>query len=278
LLRRLLKYIADYAETEKAHFFLTTHSNVAIDMFSRSPNAQIIHVAHDGKQATSKTIESFQEHSAVLDDIGAKASDLLQANGVVWLEGPSDRIYFNQWVELYSGGKLQEHRDYECAFYGGAVLTHFEAKDSPVDCDAVNVLRVNRNAILIGDSDRKAKGGHLKPRLRNMKEAMEDTGGLVWVTDAREVENYIPAYALCQRFDKTELPEIEQYEQFYHKPTGKKADEKGYWQKSGLSGTFAKVDFARSIVQYLRTEDLDKRFDLKAKMEAICERIKKWNR
>ena len=32
----------------------------------------------------------------VLDDLGAKASDIFQSNGIIWVEGPSDRIYIKK--------------------------------------------------------------------------------------------------------------------------------------------------------------------------------------
>jgi len=272
LLRRLFSYIEDFAVKNKCYFFITTHSNVVVDQFSRSTNAQIIHVIHDGIKARATTIDSFHEYSAVLDDIGAKASDLLQANGIIWLEGPSDRIYFNKWVELYSDSKLKEHRDYECAFYGGALLAHFESEDPlSADSDAVNILRVNRNAILIGDSDKTGTDKPLKPRLEKMKAAMEKMGAYIWITDAKEIENYIPAAALNKIFKNDNIPNIDQYEIFYHEK------EKDYWHKNGLTGSLDKVELAHKVVPNLSRDDLDKRFELKDRMAEICEIIKKWN-
>lgn len=279
LLRRLFRYIEDFAVEHKCHFFITTHSNVVIDQFSRSPNAQIIHVTHDGEQAYTSTIDSFEEHSGVLDDIGARASDLLQANGIVWLEGPSDRIYFNKWVELYSGGKLKEHRDYECAIYGGALLAHFDAKDPEADCEAVNILRVNRNAILIGDSDRPKSGYELKPRLVKISDAMKKLGGYVWVTDAREIENYIPTDVVRKVYHNPVLPGIGKFERFYYTGNGKSVTvkQKGYWQKNDLRGKFDKVKLAGDVAKHLDKEMLDSRFELGKKMEEICEKIRGWN-
>ena len=277
LLRRLFKYIEDFAIKNKCRFFITTHSNVVIDQFSQSPNAQIIHIVHDGIKAHATTINSFKEHSAVLDDLGAKASDLLQANGIIWLEGPSDRTYFNKWIELYSDNKLKEHRDYECAFYGGSLLAHFESDDSrDVNVDAVNILRVNRNAILIGDSDKTASDKPLKPRLEKMKTAMEKMEAYTWVTDAKEIENYIPATVLNKIFKKDNLPEIGRYERFHRAPT--ETDKTtGYWQENNLLGSFDKVDLAHNVVPHLLKEDLNQRFELKDKMAEICKIIEKWN-
>ena len=83
LLRRLLTYIRDFALANDCTFFLTTHSSVAIDVFASDPQAQILHVNHDGIKATVSPIQAYSEHCGVLNDLGVRASDLLQANGVV---------------------------------------------------------------------------------------------------------------------------------------------------------------------------------------------------
>ena len=131
LLRRLFQYIEKYAINENAHIFLTTHSSTALDFFSLSNNAQIIHVLHDGESARTTTVSAHFDRLRVVYELGAKPSDLLQANGIVWVEGPSDRIYLNRWIDLYSKGRFQEGRDYQCAFYGGALLarTQFKAPE-----------------------------------------------------------------------------------------------------------------------------------------------------
>ena len=281
VLRRLFTYIERFAVENKCHFFITTHSSVVVDQFSRSPHAQIIHVSHDGTQSRTATVSSFDGHSAILDNIGAKASDLLQANGIVWLEGPSDRIYFNKWVEIYSNGNLREHRDYECAFYGGSVLKHFTADDPAGDSDAINVLRVNRNAILIGDSDKVAADSLLKHRLEKMRDAIQDMGAYIWITEAKEIENYIPASAIEKMFTLTSLPEIGQYEYFHRETNGtnSKANiQSDYWHKHSLSGAFDKVELARDTVPHLSKEALTNRFDIEKQMDKICALIRKWNR
>ena len=80
------------------------------------------------------------------DGLGARPADLLLANGIVWLEGPSDRIYFNRWIELRSDGALREGRDYQCAFYGGSLLgrTQFASPEA-ADAELTNLLQVNPN-------------------------------------------------------------------------------------------------------------------------------------
>ena len=82
LLRRLFQYIEEYAVNEKAHIFLTTHSSTALDFFGVSKNAQIIHVLHDGESARTTTVSAHFDRLGVVSKLGAKPSDLLQANGI----------------------------------------------------------------------------------------------------------------------------------------------------------------------------------------------------
>ena len=101
---------------------------------------------------------------------------------------------------------------------------------------------------------------------------MQKIGAYVWVTETKEIENYITASALNVVFKKNSLPEIGQYQRFFYE-----GDEPGYWQKNKLSGTFDKVKFSREISKYLFKGNLDNRFELKDKMSEICRLIKKWN-
>lgn len=142
LLRRLLSYLHQQAKTHGCVFFLTTHSNIEIDLFNKSGDAQILHVTHDGQQANVRTVKTYIENRGILDDLDVRASDLLQSNGVIWVEGPSDRIYLNRWIDLWSEGKLSEGNHYQCVFYGGRLLSHLSSEDPALVNDAVSILRI----------------------------------------------------------------------------------------------------------------------------------------
>ena len=49
---------------------------------------------------------------------------ILQANCVVWVEGPSDRIYLKHWIEAVTS-ELIEGLHYSIMFYGGRLLSRF---------------------------------------------------------------------------------------------------------------------------------------------------------
>ena len=82
LLRRLNEYIYKASIEHDFIYFLTTHSSVLIDQFSKQSDAQIIHVTHDQQSSTCTTANTYIENNGILDDLDIRASDILQSNGV----------------------------------------------------------------------------------------------------------------------------------------------------------------------------------------------------
>ena len=180
LLRRLFQYLEEYAMRESAVVFLTTHSSTALDFCGTSVNAQIIQVTHNGESARAVPVNAHFDRLGVMSELGARPSDLLQSNGIVWVEGPSDRVYINRWIQLCSDDTLREGRDFQCAFYGGALLARTQFT-SPEDAhgELVNLFRVNPNVVVICDSDRSSERTALKRRTRRIREEVKggsDTG------------------------------------------------------------------------------------------------------
>lgn len=276
LLRRLFQYIAEYAINEKTHIFLTTHSSTALDLFGVSKDAQIIHVLHDGESARTTTVSAHFDRLGVVSELGAKPSDLLQANGIVWVEGPSDRIYLNRWIDLYSEGRFQEGRDYQCAFYGGALLarTQFKAPEE-AETDLVNLLSVNPNIIVVCDGDRTAKDSDIKGRVKRIKtEVQKIPDAHIWITDAKEIENYIPGSVLDKALDLSGLRDPEQYENFFPR---KKACSKSYIEANLKKRNVDKVVLAKASVPHLTSDITADRFDWQEQMKKIVGLIESWN-
>ena len=277
LLRRLFVYLESFATETGANIFLTTHSSTALDVFGMSPSAQIVHVVHDGESARTTTIAAHFDQLNVVAELGAKPSDLLQANGVVWVEGPSDRVYLNHWIEIYSRGKLREGRDYQCAYYGGALLarTQFKAIDGDVDPSFANLLRVNPNVIVICDGDRRAKGARVKARVRRIRsEVSKIPNAYIWVTAAKEIENYLPGTVLAAALGLSSLPDPEQYQYFFPR--------KGARTMSYVDGTINrkgidKVELAMACAEHVSIEVMSSRFDWENEMGNIVGRIRWWN-
>jgi len=271
LQRRLLTYLRKTAIEKGCHFFLTTHSSVAIDLFASDDQAQILHVTHNGKQASVKTVKTYVENCGVLDDLDIRASDLLQANGIVWVEGPTDRLYFNRWIDVWTEGKLKEGTHYQCVFYGGRLLAHLAANDPDLNPDdLVKILRVNRNAILLADSDKRSAGDKINKTKQRLVSEILEFGGLGWVTAGREVENYIPKSVLDETFPEGTKNQFKQYDniaQYLEKIQKGKGEQ--FKQKKML--------FAEHILPHLTKENLAQTYDLAENLDTVCRVIRKWN-
>jgi hypothetical protein len=280
LLRRLFKYLETYATQENATIFLTTHSSVALDFFGTSTNAQIIHVTHNGETAKAEPISAHFDQLGVISELGAKPSDLLQANGIIWVEGPSDRIYLNRWIELFSDGKFREGRDYQCAFYGGALLARTQFTSPEVaEGELVNLFRVNPNIVVVCDGDRTAETGEgstIKARVGRIKDEVgKIPNAHIWITDAKEIENYLPGSVLDKAFKQSNLPNPDRFGSFFPSESG--AGKTSYLENHLNRKTVDKIELASETCPHMSKEVMLQRFDLAQQITEIITKIRTWN-
>ena len=120
--KRLYSFIFKYASEHGYMIFLTTHSPIAIDLFSREESVRFYKTEKCSNGYQIVPISSLDESIEVIDELGIKASDLLQANGIIWVEGPSDRIYIKNWLNKQYPDRFEEGKDYQFVYYGGRLL------------------------------------------------------------------------------------------------------------------------------------------------------------
>lgn len=189
LQRRLYDYIKKYSEANSTYFFITTHSNIVIDTFGTYENAQMIHVVNDGKTSSkTNTILSHKDSKQVLKDLDIRASDILQSNGIIWVEGPSDRIYINKWLEIMSP-ELKEGLHYSIMFYGGRLLSNVTFNYDWFNKEIIPLIKINTNAFVIIDRD----GNITNAKINETKQRIKDEINFenCWITKGREIENYL---------------------------------------------------------------------------------------
>ena len=273
LLRRLLRYLEDYVLKEKTTIFLTTHSSTALDVYGASENAQIIHVVHDGESAHTSTITAQLDRFEVISTLGARPSDLLQANGIVWVEGPSDRLYLNCWIQLYGEGKLREGRDYQCAFYGGSLLAQVQFVPFDGETPRVNLFRLNPNIIVICDGDRESADTPLKGKVGRICAEVESIPRAhIWITEAREIENYIPGSVLDITQGLQSIPDPGQYESFFPR-----RGSSSYLEDQLNRKHIDKMELAMACTPHMTIENMPDRFEWDEQIRKITERISSWN-
>jgi hypothetical protein len=270
LLRRLNDYIYRSALENNFLYVLTTHSNVLIDQFSKQSDAQIIHVTHKESVATCMTANTYVENNGILDDLDVRASDLLQANGIIWVEGPSDRIYLNKWIHLWSDGELKEGTHYQIIFYGGRLLSHLSA-DAPEDVDSgISILNANRNAIMLIDSDKRTQQTPINQTKQRIKEEFLAMEAHCWITKGKEIENYIPSTVVDAYWELTDSDQVGRYDSFFDY-----LDNLSNGQ--GTKYNAKKPLLAEKLAPYMTRENLAGVLDIDANMIQVCNEIRAWN-
>ena len=269
LQRRLFSYIARFAKSTGSFVCITTHSSAAIDFFNSVDAAQIVHVIHDGSSARIYPLSTDDAHSGALSDLGFRASDLLQANGIIWVEGPSDRVYLNRFIDLWTDGALVEGTHYQCVFFGGSLLAHLSA-DAAADTDRVPVLSINRNVALVADSDRGRAKDDLKPYLTRMVNELGRVGGMSWVTSGREIENYLPKTAVNSFLGVEDGAQAARWARY--------SDHLDSLSKgAGARYLRDKTTHAARVAPLIERNDLEGRLDASERISELVERIHTWN-
>ncbi|WP_143696793.1 ATP-dependent endonuclease [Variovorax sp. YR752] len=193
LQRRLAQYLADRTSNQ---YFIATHSASIID----ATPAAVFHVSNkDGQTIVSSALTSSSRFQ-ICRDLGYRASDLLQSNAIVWVEGPSDRIYINHWIQALDPD-LREGIDYSVMFYGGRLLSHLTATDEEGQKDVealIAVRQLNRNLCVVMDSDKDGPDDPINSTKQRLLAELASDRGVGWITDGREIENYVENDAMTR--------------------------------------------------------------------------------
>lgn len=198
LLRVLMRRISEQVQARELQVFLTTHSATFIDI-NTWPQKNVTLIEADGYR-----VRELTNASLALGNLGVRPSDVCQANGVIWVEGPSDRLYLLHWLALWCAkhGKETpiENVEFSILPYGGATLCHFSGSS---DDQLIDVFGINRNSILIMDQDLDfipdASGRETPKNLSSAKARIyEDfsksasVGKFCWLTQDYTIESYLP--------------------------------------------------------------------------------------
>lgn len=185
LQKKLVKYLANNTSNK---YLFTTHSAHLLD----AVEAEIFHITQSEGITRVEAVDSTRSRSGICQDLGYRASDILQANCVIWVEGPSDRIYLNYWLASMNTGFV-EGIHYSIMFYGGRLFSHLTALDNDDEQvnDFISVRDLNRNAVIMFDSDASSARSSLNETKLRLQVEFNSGPGFSWVTKGREVENYL---------------------------------------------------------------------------------------
>lgn len=172
-------------EFGKHTFFLTTHSST----FINDSESMLLSIQNKNNKTIIRDSSLERKRLEILNNLGYKASDLFQTNFILWVEGPSDRIYLNYWISKIDDS-LKEGVHYSIMFFNGDNYRSFLNEDG--DFDLVALKKLNQNCGIILDSDREGAAQRFNARKKRIVESFEEEKKFNWLTKYREIENYFP--------------------------------------------------------------------------------------
>jgi energy-coupling factor transporter ATP-binding protein EcfA2 len=183
LQKQLMRYLAKKTSNQ---YLISTHSAHLLD----TDGATVYRIENVDGWTHARRAKTADDHFHLSTMLGYRASDLLQANAVVWVEGPSDRIYLLSWLNAVEPAFL-EGIHFSIMFYGGRLLSNLSANDELAN-ELISLRRLNRNFAVIMDSDRKAATDAVGATKLRIAKELKENWGLAWITDVRTIENYVP--------------------------------------------------------------------------------------
>ncbi len=182
------KFIRHLATRTDNQYFITTHSAAIMD----TPDAEVYHVTLVEGSSRVERVTTDATRAAVCEDLGYHPSDLLLANCIIWVEGPSDRLYVNWWVRAVDP-TLIEGIHFSVMFYGGKLAAHISNADTSEGvAEFIQLRRLNRRGTVLIDSDKASSYARLNDTKKRLRTEFDEGPGFAWITAGREVENYLP--------------------------------------------------------------------------------------
>lgn len=171
------RYLIERLRADSRQVFITTHSPVFMNL---RPPRSLYRVRADNARTTVDRIADASALAELMQDIGARNSDLLISDAVLFVEGPSDREIIHHWAHAL---------DMSLEGYNVSVLPMGGGRNAEQQASA-------RSDVLVGISQ-KAPVPHLflldkdergRSTMDNLKQRLGDSLHLL---DRREIENYL---------------------------------------------------------------------------------------
>lgn len=269
---RLQNKLLQFLIQETSHMYLISSHSPAIINFSYHTNdVKVILMKNENGLTISKILEKSKDSIDALHDLGYKPSDLLQSNCIIWVEGPSDETYIERWINLLAPD-LINGQDYVFLYY--CQYSNIGIEEPGQSPNLINIIEINHNAIYIADSDKKNPEDTIDQVKETLKNKCEEHGGFGWITDGREIENYIPFEVLSSFLNEVRNCEIidsmgafEKINDYFNKQTNT-------CTVKPLNYEHCKKEYSKKISEHFSIKNIQG--DLKSQMDKLIEKIRKW--
>lgn len=211
--------VLDLIMQDPRQFLIATHALEFAPIFSQ--DSKIYRCDSTYEEDAENTKLSVQEVTSrkdgflLLEALGVQpARTLFTANVVLWVEGPTELVFYRHWLKkALQDQDLEEGFHYTIMHYGGGLISYLGVADDEQRHLAFDALSICRNIIIAVDSDLGAPvegdaAQHLKPGAHMVKTEVDRLNtsrpgsALFTMTRGREIENYLPPKALLHAASK----------------------------------------------------------------------------
>jgi predicted ATPase len=217
LQKRFLDYLLYVNQKDGHQFFVSTHSPYLLNFAVRpdmdiAPSQDVPYVYRIFKRnghshLTFMNPKDRRSAWETLRALGHSSADVLHPNGIIWVEGPSDKIYLQTWLDCFAqknGKKINWGIDCDIVWYGGSNLAHLDvnfwekAEEDDIG-KLLDLLKINPQAAILVDRDNLVdcddlSSDNMAKHKCRVKRHCEEEGISFWMTEKgkRTVEDYIP--------------------------------------------------------------------------------------
>jgi hypothetical protein len=214
LQKSFLRYLLFTNERDRHQFFISTHSPYLLDFATRPGEGnwpvQVYRIFKTNRQSHLRFMNSRARNGAweTLRDLGHASADVLHPNGIIWVEGPSDKVYLQTWLDCFaqrSRGEINWGVDCDILWYGGSNLAHIALNfwEQVEVKRLLDLLTVNPQAAIVVDRDMYPKGtDKMRAHKEEVERACRRRNIFFWMTDEGKhtIEDYIPDHVRNRLF------------------------------------------------------------------------------
>lgn len=171
------RFLIEELRKEERQVFITTHSPTFINVSGSRSLYQVTYAQGRTSIAQAKDADSLDE---VLEDIGARNSDMLLSDAVLFVEGPSDERALSIWSDTLNIGLAEQN--VTLLVMGGG---EFASRSAPLRSELLSGISQRSPVPHLFVVDRDQRNSQAVSTLENR------LGDRVHVLRARELENYL---------------------------------------------------------------------------------------
>jgi hypothetical protein len=176
---------------------VTTHSPVFLDGWEA---ASLFKVDISKGKSVLSAVADREQAIGVARMLGISPGDSFVADGIIWVEGPSDVSIYTAFLQKL--GIDLEAKNVLLMWGGGDAMQHLSVSE---------LQRLNPNFAVMLDSERTSSQKQIAAWKKRLCGQCNEVGAFAFVTQRRAIENYFSLRAVRQHYNKRDLPLFGEY-------------------------------------------------------------------